>query len=124
MQWLFVALGGAIGAAARFGVNAWLYPVMADRFPLGTLVVNVAGSLIMGVCYVLIIEKAVLPPDLRNLIMVGGLGAFTTFSTFSLDALALWQNGQPSLALLHVLGTLALCLTATFGAMSLTRWLF
>ena len=79
-----VALGGALGALGRYGVNGLVYPVMGDRFPLGTLVVNVAGSMIMGVLYVLIIEKAALPAELRNLLMVGFLGAFTTFSTFLL----------------------------------------
>lgn len=123
MQWLFVALGGAFGAMARFGVSIWVYPLMGNRFPLGTVVVNIAGSLLMGVCYVLIMEKASLSPEWRSLLMIGFLGAFTTFSTFSLDALALWQNGHLSLALLYVVGSVLLCLAATSGAISLTRWL-
>ncbi len=108
---------------ARFGVNALVYPVMGDKFPLGTLVVNVAGSLLMGIFYVLIVEKALLPPELRNLLMVGFLGAFTTFSTFSLDALALWQNGHLSQALAYVFGSVILSLLGVFCAISLTRWL-
>ena len=116
-----VALGGALGALGRYGVNGLVYPVMGDRFPLGTLVVNVAGSMIMGVLYVLIIEKAALPAELRNLLMVGFLGAFTTFSTFSLDALALWQNGHLLLGLFYVLATLILCLAGIALAIFLTR---
>lgn len=121
IQLMAVALGGALGALGRYGVNGLVYPVMGDRFPLGTLVVNVAGSVIMGVLYVLVIEKAALPAELRNLLMVGFLGAFTTFSTFSLDALALWQNGHLLLGLLYVLATLILCLAGIALAIFLTR---
>lgn len=123
MQWLAVALGGALGAMGRFAVNAVIFPVFSDRFPLGTLIVNVVGSLLMGVCYVLIIERGVLPPELRNLLMVGFLGAFTTFSTFSLDTLALWQNGHLALAAAYVVLNVVLCLAGTLGAIVLTRLL-
>jgi len=121
MQWLAVALGGAIGAMGRFGVNSLLYPVYEDRFPLATIVVNVIGSCLMGILYVLIIEKAAMPVEWRNVLMVGFLGAFTTFSTFSLDALALWQNGQLILSATYILSSVVLCILATFSAISLTR---
>ncbi|WP_461480638.1 fluoride efflux transporter CrcB [Porticoccus sp.] len=121
MQWLMVALGGALGAMGRFAVNAVIFPVMGGRFPMGTLVVNVAGSILMGLFYVLIIERGVLPAEMRNLVMVGFLGAFTTFSTFSLDSLALWQNGHLALAAAYVALNLVLCLGGTLGAITLTR---
>ena len=57
MQWVMVAVGGALGAMGRFGVNALIYPTMGGRFPMGTLVVNVVGSVLMGMFYVLIIER-------------------------------------------------------------------
>lgn len=123
MQWLAVAIGGALGAMGRFGVNAALFPLFSERFPLGTLVVNVIGSVLMGVCYVLIIEKGVLPAELRNLLMVGFLGAFTTFSTFSLDTLALWQNGHLALAAAYIASNIVLCLAGTLGAIVVTRLL-
>ncbi|MEH6468150.1 MAG: fluoride efflux transporter CrcB [Porticoccus sp.] len=121
MQWLAVALGGALGAMGRFGVNAVIFPVLGGRFPIGTLVVNVGGSVLMGLFYVLIIERGVLPAELRNLLMVGFLGAFTTFSTFSLDTLALWQNGHFALAAVYVVLNVVLCLAGTLGAIVLTR---
>ena len=121
MQWLAVALGGACGAMARYGVGAWLFPIEGNRFPLSTLFVNVLGALLMGVLYVLIVEKAVLPGYWRELLMVGFLGAFTTFSTFSLDALALWQNGHLALALFYVTASVLLCLGGTFTAIAITR---
>ncbi len=123
MQWLMVAAGGALGAMGRFAVNAVMFPVMGGRFPIGTLVVNVVGSILMGLFYVLIIERGVLPAELRNLVMVGFLGAFTTFSTFSLDSLALWQNGHLALAAAYVALNLLLCLAGTLGAITLTRLL-
>lgn len=123
MQWLAVALGGALGAMGRFAVNAAIFPAFGGRLPIGTLVVNVLGSILMGLCYVLIIERGVLPAELRNLLMVGFLGAFTTFSTFSLDTLALWQNGHLALAAAYVVLNVVLCLAGTLGAIFLTRLL-
>lgn len=121
MQWLVVAFGGALGAMGRFAVNAALVSVFGSKFPMGTLVVNVVGSTLIGLCYVLIIERGVLPAEFRNLLMIGFLGAFTTFSAFSLDTLALWQNGQPILAVAYVILSVVLCLMGTLGAIFLTR---
>ncbi|HLS98601.1 MAG: fluoride efflux transporter CrcB [Porticoccaceae bacterium] len=123
IHWLAVAAGGALGALARYGVNGLLFPLFGHKFPLGTLVINVAGSLAMGVCYVLIIERGLLDPEWRNFLMVGVLGAFTTFSAFSLDAAALWQNGHLLLACGYVLASVALSLGALVLAIHLTRLL-
>jgi len=123
MQWLMVACGGALGAMARFGVNALLFPVAGHRFPLATLAINVSGCIVMGVLYVLVVERGTLPGEWRNLLMVGFLGAYTTFSAFSLDALALWQNGHLALAALYVGLSVILSLAGTLGAIMLTRML-
>ncbi len=112
MTWLAVAIGGALGAMGRYGVTTYMFPVMANRFPLGTLTVNVLGSLLMGVFYVLIIEKSVLGAEWRNWAMAGFLGAFTTFSTFALDAVTLWQNGHGTLALSYLLLSVVACVIA------------
>ena len=119
MQWLVVAAGGALGAMARFGINSLMFPLLGNRFPLGTLLVNVAGSVLMGVFYVLIIERGILPAALRDLLMVGFIGAFTTFSAFSLDTLALWQNGHLALAGTYVFLSIVLCLAGTLVAIVL-----
>ena len=121
MHWFSVALGGAIGALCRYWVSSSLMPVTQYKFPCVTVSVNVAGSLLVGILYVLIVEKGGLPEQARNLLMVGFLGAFTTFSTFSLDALSLWQNGDQFLALAYVVSTVVLCLLAIIGAVWLTR---
>ena len=130
MQWLAIALGGALGAMARYAVTiqcaSWMSSsvVMNARFPLGTLVVNVLGSALIGVCYVLIIEKGALAAEWRHILMVGFLGAFTTFSTFSLDALNMWQNGHQFLALSYVSITFVASLVAVAIGASLTLRFF
>jgi CrcB protein len=124
MQLVAVAVGGALGALGRYGVNGLLYPISDSKFPLGTLAVNVIGSFMMGLLYVMIVEKGVLPAEWRNFLMVGFLGAFTTFSTFSLDVLALFEGGHYSLGLVYLLLSLALCVGGIALAIFLARLLF
>ena len=121
MQWLAVAVGGALGALGRYGLNALIYQGYSGKFPLGTLCVNVLGSVAIGVLYVVIVERYLLPAMFREFLMIGLLGAFTTFSTFSLDSLALWQNGHLGLALGYILLSLILCLAGAWLAIALTR---
>jgi CrcB protein len=121
MNWIAVAIGGALGAMARYGVSTLVFDASSQRFPYATLSVNVLGSFLMGILFVVIAEKGLLPPEMRSILMVGFLGAFTTFSTFSLDALGLWQNGHLLLALVYALGTVVLCLAAISVAVWLTR---
>lgn len=108
-QILFVAAGGALGALARFGLSAWIHAAWAPRFPVATLGINAAGSLLIGVLWVLIAERASLHPDWRSVAMTGFLGAFTTFSTFSLETVTLFEDGRVAEALAYVLGSVLLC---------------
>ncbi|WP_308367286.1 MULTISPECIES: fluoride efflux transporter CrcB [unclassified Microbulbifer] len=119
MQWLAIALGGAVGAILRHLITVWSYPVFNGKFPLGTLIVNVSGSFLIGIVYVLIVERGMLGPEWRLLLMTGLFGALTTFSTFSLESLMLWHNGQPLTALAYILISLVLCLSATGCALAL-----
>jgi len=98
-----------------------VFTISSHKFPYATLAVNVLGSFLMGILFVLIIEKAALPSEMRSLLMIGFLGAFTTFSTFSLDALGLWQNDHLFMALIYILATVILCLIAISGSVWLTR---
>ena len=123
MHWIAVAVGGAFGAVARYAISTWIFDSTSHKFPYATLSVNVLGSFVMGIFFVLILEKGLLPPEWRGVLMIGFLGAFTTFSTFSLDALGLWQNGHLFLALVYALGTVVLCLAAITVAVLLTRLL-
>lgn len=124
MQWLAVALGGALGAMGRFGLTTWLFPVMGTRFPLGTLVANLLGCFLVGLAFVLIVDKGLVPAEYRPFVVTGFLGALTTFSTFSLDALLLWENGSPTLAVTYSLVTLLGCLLAVVLSVSLARSIF
>ena len=123
MHWLSIAIGGAMGAMGRYWVSSCLLPISSYKFPYATFSVNVVGSLLMGILYVLIVERGGLPEQARHLLMVGFLGAFTTFSTFSLDAIGLWQNGGQTMALIYVFSTVFSCLLAIIVAIWLTRLL-
>jgi CrcB protein len=113
---LYVALGGAFGAVLRFLSQAFSVRMFGLGFPWGTLAVNVLGSFIMGVLFVALAgrENAILAP----LFMVGVLGGFTTFSSFSLDAWRMFENGQMGSAALYVV----LSMTTTLLAVALGVW--
>ena len=117
---LFVAFGGALGALARYLLGQWVQNP-GNAFPVGTLLVNILGSLGIGILYVLIVEKMVLHSDWRSVLMVGFLGAFTTFSTFSLESIHLLEKGHITLALSYVLSSVVLCLLAVWIAIVLMR---
>ena len=117
-----IALGGAVGALARYGVSAALAAAFGARFPLGTLAVNVAGSFVMGWLFALFAERMHVAPEIRLLLMTGLLGAFTTFSTFSVETLALLQTGRWLAGVANVLLSVALCLAAAWAGTLLVRW--
>jgi CrcB protein len=117
---LFVALGGAGGAVARYLLGSLAHSLWAGAWPLGTFLVNLAGSAGIGAVFVLL-ERGSLHPDWRSVLMVGFLGAFTTFSTFSLETVELWQQGEPALALAYALASAIGCVLAVAGTMYLLR---
>ncbi len=104
MNWLAIAAGGALGALLRAGVSHWITS-SPGRFPWATFTVNVLGCLLMGTLYVLFMEKQWIGPAWRPFLMVGLLGAITTFSTFALETLSLWQANRPVLAGVYALGS-------------------
>lgn len=109
MIWLFVALGGALGAVSRYGLTQ-LVPVAASGFPWAIWFANVLGSMLMGLLYVLIIERGIIAQQWTPFLMVGFLGALTTFSSFAVDGVLLWQNGQVSIALAYITSSVVTCL--------------
>lgn len=113
-QILAVAVGGAVGALARHGVSTAMVAAFGARFPLGTLVVNVTGSFAMGWLFALFTERMDISPELRLLVTTGLLGAFTTFSTFSVETLVLLQAGRWVAGAANVLLSVALCLGAAW----------
>ncbi|MDT8397012.1 MAG: fluoride efflux transporter CrcB [Pseudomonadales bacterium] len=123
ISYLMVAFGGALGAMSRY----WVYNAHLEwndgRFPSATLLVNIVGSFLIGIAYVLIIEKAHLGPSWRAVVMVGFLGAFTTFSTFSMDAVELLLEGQLLAALVYVLSSVVVCIVMAWLGLTLFRLL-
>lgn len=109
----YVAAGGAIGAVSRFGVEKAAFALLGHGFPYGTLFVNVTGSFLLGA----VIEVSALAwspsPEIRAMVVVGLLGAFTTFSTFSLDVVTMLNRGETAPALLY----LAVSVLASIGAL-------
>lgn len=124
MTWLAIAVGGALGALSRYWVYNAFLKLASDRFPYATFSVNVAGSFLIGLAFVLITEQVRFGPEWRGFVTVGFLGAFTTFSTFSLDALGLLQRGDLAIAALYVVGSVVVCLAAAWLGLTLARELF
>lgn len=108
-----VAVGGAVGAVARFTVDGAITARRSGAFPLATLVINVAGSVLLGVLTGLVLFQHA-PDGWRVVLGTGFCGGFTTFSTASFASVRLAQDDRPALAALNVLGTLVLC-TASAG---------
>lgn len=124
MQWLAIALGGALGSIGRFAVVSYLTPLFNFRFPFGTFAVNVIGSFLIGVAYVVLVEKTASPAEWRLFFMTGLLGGFTTFSAFSLELLQLWQGGHLFNAFIYALGSVAVCLLMVFMGALLAQKIF
>ncbi len=122
-MWIAVAAGGAVGALGRYFVMVGIGAVGVIHFPIGTIVVNVIGSFLLGA----LVEASALVisvgPETRAFLVVGVLGAFTTFSTFSMDVIALVQRHDMMPAAAYIVASLVLGVGAFFAAMRLVRWL-
>lgn len=116
-----IAFGGAVGALGRHFVNVGMAALLGHGFPWGTLTVNVVGSLAMGVLVHVMAVGWSISPEMRALLTVGGLGAFTTFSTFSLDVIVLYERGQVAFAALYVLASVVASIGALFVGLRLAR---
>lgn len=119
-----VAVGGALGAVTRYGVNVGALKLLGGGFPYGTLIVNVAGSFVMGLCIALFAQYGQPSENMRHLLITGFLGALTTFSTFSLDFATLWERQDYLNSALYLSGSVVLSIGALFAAMMIVRGVF
>ena len=120
---LFIACGGAVGAVLRYSASLGVYSLLGRGFPYGTLFVNVTGSLLMGVLSIVMLERFNVGPEWRAAILVGLLGSFTTFSTFSLETLNLLEQGDVMRAMANIAFSVIVCLIAVWMGVSLGRQL-
>ena len=111
-------MGGALGAVLRYGASLSVYSLLGRGFPYGTLFVNVSGSLLMGLLSVIMLERFNIDPEWRAAVLVGVLGSFTTFSTFSIETLNLLEQGDVMRATTNIVLSVLVCLAAVwFGVL-------
>jgi fluoride exporter len=121
MGFLIVFLGGGFGAALRHGINLGAARLVGTSFPYGTMLINVTGSLVMGLLAEYFALKGHLPRSWLLFLTTGILGGYTTFSTFSLEAALLYERGQLGGAALYVLGSVVLAIGGLFAGIAIVR---
>jgi CrcB protein len=118
---LLVAIGGAVGSVARYLMASSVQTGTAWEFPIGTVLVNILGCFLIGILYVLLVARPDPRQELRALLIVGVMGGFTTFSSFSLETVTLAMNGNYTSAALNVVISVAACLVGTVLGIALAR---
>ena len=119
-QLIIVGLGGAFGAVSRFVLVRAISPFLAaGQFPMGTWLVNIIGSFMFGLLFIIINERFDMNDQLRFGVLVGFLGAFTTFSSFSFETVRLMQTGHWGVVFMYILSSVGVCLLCTWGGMRL-----
>jgi CrcB protein len=118
---LMVGLGGFLGAATRFLVDGWVSRATGGTFPWGTLVINLSGSFLLGVLFAMATERSLLSPDIRPPLMIGFLGAYTTFSTWMLESWRMVEDGALVAAFANLGGSLVLGVVAVFAGLAIGR---
>lgn len=121
LQTISIAAGGAVGALLRFWTSNGIHLLFGRGFPYGTMSVNIIGSLAMGLLYVLLLERMSVEPEVRAALLVGLLGAFTTFSTFSIETLNLVEQAEYIKALSNIIVSVFGCVLAAWIGMKIGR---
>ena len=119
MTILYIALGGIAGTLSRYGLEGWIQTRTASGFPLGTLVVNISGSFLLGFILRIATGAAVISPDMRAGLTIGFCGAFTTMSTFSYESVTLLNDGDYLRAGLYMTATILGCVAAVMTGAAL-----
>lgn len=121
LKLVMIAAGGALGAVLRFAASNGVHQLFGRDFPYGTLSVNVIGSFLIGILYILMAERFNVNPEIRAFVLIGLLGAFTTFSTFSLETFNLIEAGELIKALANIALSVLVCLFATWIGIMIAR---
>jgi len=120
-DFVIVSVGAIVGANARWVISRYAARLLGPVFPYGTLIINIAGSLIVGFFIIWTTERVLVDPRWRLLIVVGFCGAFTTFSSYAFETMAYFEQGQWALMVANVLSNNLLCLGAVLAGMVLAR---
>lgn len=121
MEYLWVGVGGFLGANVRYALGLWIAGRLGSAFPYSTLLINVTGSFVIGVLLILLTERYVADPAWRLFLVVGFLGGYTTFSSYTFEALTLMEQAEWLLAAWYVIGSNGLGLVAAYLGMVLAR---
>jgi fluoride exporter len=121
MSLVLIAIGGAAGAVSRYLVDSTISQAVASAFPWGTLAINLSGSFLLGLLFALATERGVLPAEIRGPVMIGFVGAYTTFSTWMLESWRLVEDGSLGLAAANLAGSLVLGVAAVFLGLTIGR---
>ena len=121
MPLVLIALGGAAGATSRYLLDTWISERASGAFPWGTLVVNVSGSLVLGLLFALAIEQGVLPASVRGPVLIGFIGAYTTFSTLMLESWRLIEDGAVVLGVANLVASSVIGMIALVGGLMIGR---
>jgi CrcB protein len=113
-KYLLIGLGGAIGSISRYVLSRMVYYSAGESFPYGTLAVNIIGCFLIGLLMSVMQERLVTSPNYRYLLVIGLLGGFTTFSSFSYETFELMRMGSITASLFNILYTVAGCLASTW----------
>ncbi|MBK8049611.1 MAG: fluoride efflux transporter CrcB [Anaerolineales bacterium] len=122
-RYLLISIGAILGANARYLVNVWAAERIGASFPYGTLLVNVSGSLVLGFIVGAAAGRLVISSDLRLLLGVGFLGAYTTFSSYAVESVELIRTGNLALGLLNIAGNNLLALAAALFGVLIAHWI-
>jgi len=123
MKWLALVAGGGIGASLRYALSIWVDQRFSSSFPWGTLSVNFVGCFLIGLLITALDQRGLTSPALRLFLITGVLGAFTTFSTFSMETLQLIEFGRLPLAAANMAGSVGVCLLAAYTGVAAARGL-
>jgi CrcB protein len=121
MTYLLVGVGGFLGAIARYVIDGWVSQRTGGAFPWGTLLINVSGSLVVGFLFAITVERGILPAESRAPLMIGFVGAYTTFSTLMLESWRLIEDGALLAGVANIAGSSVLGIVAVVAGLTLGR---
>jgi CrcB protein len=121
MPLVLIGLGGFAGAISRYLVDGVVSDRTGGSFPWGTLAVNATGSFVLGLLFAMTTERAILPPDVRGPVMIGFIGAYTTFSTYMLESWGLIETGSYGIAIANLGGSVVLGLVSVAAGLIVGR---